>query len=545
MIATPPRRRAWLRRLLLVGLIFAGMTALAAALFSPALPERARDFDPVAFSGSDLHATVERVNAALRAQWQEAGVQPAPPVASLTVARRLALGLTGRVPSLQEIRQFEAYTDEAKLGWWLAGIFADRRHADYIAERLGRTFVGTEDGPFLIYRRRRFVSWLSDELLRNRPYDDLVREIVSAEGLWTDQPATNFITVTVQEGQKGHPDAERLAGRVTRAFLGIRLDCAQCHNHPFESWKQADFQGLAAFFGQVKEGFTGTYDSDGELELENRKTGALETIAPRVPFAAELVPATGSRRQQLAHWLTEPGNPYFARAAVNRTWALLFGKPLIEPVDDLASADPVPAVLEILAADFRTHGHDLQRLIQIIACTEAFHLDSAAPHELTEMHDVTWAAFPLTRLRPEQVVGGVLQSASVSTIDAEAPLLLRLFAAIGEREFVKRYGDTGEDEFTSRGGTIPQRLLLMNGELVGDKTKDSPFNAATRIAWLAGDDRSAVETAYLAVLTRRPSAAEAAHFEQRLNGRRGAARTRFLEDLYWTLINTTEFAWNH
>jgi hypothetical protein len=531
----------WLRHLLFVGIVFAGIGALAAAMFPPALRQRTRQVDAAVLDGE----VVQQVNAAFRAQWAEAGLQAAPAAPELAVVRRLALGLTGRVPSLQEIREFEAYAGENRQRWWLAGTFEDRRYADYMAERLARAFVGTEDGPFLVFRRRRFVSWLSDELLRNRPYDELVRELIAADGLWTDRPATNFVTVTIQQGQKNLPDRERLAGRVARAFLGVRLDCAQCHNHPFEKWKQADFQGLAAYFGQVKQGFSGIHDGEGELELENRKTGVLETIAPRVPFLAELVPLEGTRRQQLAHWVTQRGNPYFARATVNRVWALLFGRPLVEPVDDLASADPMPRVLEILAEDFSSHGYDLRRLIHIIAATEVFQLDSAAPHEITESHETAWAAFPLTRLRPEQVVGSVLQAASLGTIDAESPLVVRLLTTIGERDFVKRYGDTGEDEFGGRGGTIPQRLLLMNGDLVHDKTHESPFNAGTRIGWLAPDDRAAVRTAYLTILTRVPTAEEAAHFEQRLAGSKGNERGRRMEDIYWALINSTEFAWNH
>ena len=209
--------------------------------------------------------------------------------------------MTGRIPSLQEIRQFETrFPDGERLQWWLAGILEDRRFADYFAERLARAYVGTEDGPFLIYRRRRFVSWISDELFRNRPYDAIVRDLVTSEGLWTDQPSTNFLTVTAMQNKGNQPDAERLAGRVTRAFLGIRLDCAQCHNHPYEDWKQADFRGLAAFFGQVQTGLTGTSTTtDGRaLELENRKTGSqrVETIAPRVPFRGTLLPARTGRR---------------------------------------------------------------------------------------------------------------------------------------------------------------------------------------------------------------------------------------------------------
>jgi hypothetical protein len=150
----------------------------------------------------------------------------------------------------------------------------------------------------------------------------------------------------------------------------------------------------------------------------------------------------------------------------------------------------------------------------------------------------------MTRLRPEQVVGAILQSASVETLTADSHILVRIFKAIGENQFVERYGDMGEDEFDGRSGTIPQRLLLMNGEIVGEKTKGSFLNAVTRIAWMAPDDRAAVEAAYLAVLTRHPTAEEGAHFEARLRESKGERDAR-LEDFYWALINSTEFSWNH
>src|SRR5262249_28962175 len=159
----------------------------------------------------------------------------------------------------------------------------------------------------------------------------------------------------------------------------------------------------------------------------------------------------------------------------------------------------------ILADDLVAHGFDLRRLIRVIAATEVFRRDSAAEHEITEGHERAWAAFPLTRLRPEQAVGAALQSASVATVNAEAHILVRSLRATQQNDFVQPYGDSGEDEFDGGGGTIPQRLLLMNGGLVREKIKEGPFNASTRISWLAPDDARAVEAAYLAVLTRRPT----------------------------------------
>ncbi len=215
----------------------------------------------------------------------------------LAIIRRLSLALTGTIPSLEEIRLLEAQPEPQRIVWWLDGLLADRRSSDYLAERFARAFVGVQDGPLIIYRRRRFVAWLADELSNNRPYDQIVRQMISASGLWTDHPATNFITVTIKPDQDTGPDAEDLAVRVSRTFLGIRMDCAQCHDHPFERWKQRDFQSLAAFFGQTEQTFRGIQDDAlGKFAIENRKTGKLETVNPGVPLATDLLPATGTRR---------------------------------------------------------------------------------------------------------------------------------------------------------------------------------------------------------------------------------------------------------
>lgn len=534
----------WPRNLLFLGLVGA-LLALGASFLPPRQPAPRTGYDAAAYDDAGFRAAVAAVDASFRRTWKEKELTPAGPAADLTVMRRLALALMGTVPSLEEVRQFEHLPPDARLPWWLDTILADRRSADYLAERLARAYVGTEDGPFILYRRRRFVTWLADELANNTPYDHLVRQLIAGDGLWTDQPSTNFISVTSKPDSKNQPDPVRLAGRVTRAFLGLRLDCAECHNHPYAKWKQADFQGLAAFFGQTKVGFTGIHDGDGELELGTKRApDEKRVVAPRVPFSQNLLPEDGNRRERLAAWVTHRDSPYFARAAVNRTWALMFGRPLADPVDNLETEGFVPPALKLLADDFTAHDFDLRRLVRVIAFTEAFRLDSKAARDPTEEDEAGWAAFPLTRLRPEQVAGAALQASSVHTINAESHILTRLVRAGSENDFVKRYGDSGEDEFGGRGGTITQRLLLMNGKLIRERIKQGLFNASTRIAWLAPDDPRAVEAAYLAVLTRRPTPEESEHFEQALADT-ALGRPQRLEDLYWALINATEFSWNH
>lgn len=556
------------RHLLFLACVVGGIAALGASIVPRPEPKRPLYLRQGTEGLAAIDPTVAAVNEAFRAEWQRAGVEPASPAEPLAVARRLSLGLTGTIPSLEEIRDLERYLrasaprEEGSAAaqppqraeqWWLDRLLeskTDRRYGDYMAERLARSMVGTHLDPFILYRRRRFVMWISEELRKNRPYDELVRQIVSETGVWNDRPAANFITSTIHpDNGRQTPDCEELAGATARAFLGVRLDCAQCHDHPFQpEWKQTTFQGLAAFYGQARNSFTGIRDVTTEhyrpLDPEG-KPG--EPFTPGVPFLAELLPPAGEapERQRLAVWLTHPDNPYFSRAIVNRVWAMLFGRALVEPVDDIVAVDDLPPALDILAADFAKHDFDLRRLIRVIASTEVFQLDSAADSEVTEVHEATWAVFPLTRLRPEQVVGGLLQATHLSTIDEQSHIILQLARFDSESKFVERYGDAGQEELREQAGTIPQRLLMMNGNLVQEQIKPELLTAPQQIAMLAEDDPAAIRTAYLTVLSREPTPQELSHFCDRLANARGEERQRRLSDLYWTLINATEFSWNH
>jgi hypothetical protein len=535
----------WKRNLLFLGLVLGAAATLWANLLPPRVVRPRDTPDAPPGPGWDDGDIIARVNEAFRGEWSEQGLSAAPRAPDLAVFRRLTLALMGTVPSLEEIRAFESRPAGQRLGPQLDMMLRDRRFTDSFAERLARVFVGTEAGPFLLYRRHRFVAWLSDELMKNRPYDRLVRDLIAGQGIWTDEPEINFVSVTFDPALK-RPDPERLAARTARAFLGVRLDCAQCHDHPFQAWKRQDFQGLAAYFGQVQNSITGFRD-DGKsaYTMLDRKTGKSEPVAPRVPFLPGLLPQEGTPRARLARWVTDPANPNLSRATVNRVWALMFGRPLVEPVDDLTGVEDPPAALRLLADDFVAHGYDLKRLIRIIAGTNVFRLDSAMEPEPTEAHDAAWAVFPLTPLHPGQVVGALLQAASLETIDDDSHILVKLGIGTSVRDFIHRYGDKGEDEFDADAGTIPQRLLLMNGKIVNDKTSTGLFNAAQRIATQAPNDRAAVEIAYLTILTRRPGPGESAHFAAKLAGTKGQRRSQQIGDLCWTLINATEFSWDH
>lgn len=550
---------------------------------------------------ADEAATVAAVDALFRRQWEQASLAPAAVADELTIARRMSLALAGTIPSLAEIRELEGVPDTKRTAWWRERLLAERRTADYLAERLARPLVGIEDGPFLIFRRRRFVTWLADAVAENRPYDAIVRDLISSSGLWTDQPATNFMTAAWVVEEK-RIDASRLASCVSRAFLGTRIDCAECHDHPFDRWKQSDFRGLAAFFADTRQGATGIYDRVGDdakraagqmmikkVAVEGAVDEGETPVTPSVPFAGELLPEQGTPRARLAAWVTDARNKPLARVTVNRLWGVMFGRALVEPIDgipltdtDSTVAEDAPAldaVLELLADDFVRHGFDLRRTVRILAALEVMKLDSrtelansataqpdveAKPAAIPATTSVTtsapisaassaspspgihWNVFPLSRLRPEQLAYSIAQASSLETIDPETSPVMGFIRSVGRAEFVKRFGDAGEAEFAPAIGTIPQQLLLLNGRAVQEAVKGvNPINASWRVAALAPDDERAVDAAYLTVLTRRPTPDERRHFVARLAGTTGDPRHHAVEDLFWTLLNSTEFAWNH
>jgi hypothetical protein len=231
----------------------------------------------------------------------------------------------------------------------------------------------------------------------------------------------------------------------------------------------------------------------------------------------------------------------------------MFGKPFLadRPVDDLPDPDDPTsaeqnAVLDLLADDFRKHGRDLRRLVQVIAGSRAFRTESRASEAAdSSTGGCHWEVFPLVRLRPEQVVGSMLQASSIRTINQNSHLFTRTLRFFREKDFVEDFGDPGENELGERAGTVPQALLRMNGELQKDLTEPNPLNATTRIANSAGDPAACVEIAYLVCLTRRPTTEEAEYFTKRISETPEKKRDDAVADLIWTLFNSTEFSWNH
>lgn len=481
-----------------------------------------------------------------RDNWTDVKIQPAEFADDLQLYRRLSLVLHGTVPSLAEIREFQKDQEPQRVERWTERLLEDPRFADYFAQRFSRFLVGNDDGQFIVFRRDRFEAWLSHEIRKSTPYDQIVRSMMSDSGLWTGEPQTNFVTAAVANSNL---DVTQLTGRSVRAFLGQRIDCAQCHDHPFDHWKQKDFEGLAGYFGQVRQTVAGIEDKpQQEYYVEDRKSLQQKLISPEVPHHPEWSPSIGTRREKLAVWMTHPENRAFERAIVNRVWGLMFGRPWIEPVDGMPDPPVQADLLDLLGKDFRSHQCDLKRLIRVIAASPPFRRASAvSPGNKVDAIELSrhWALFPLSRLRPEQVIGAMLQGASVRTIDQNSHLLVRTVRFFREKDFVRDYGTIEGEELEERPGTIPQALLRMNGRLTRELGESNPLTSVGRISALSPSDIEAVNALFLACLTRFPNEDERNHFVEQLEGLKQKQRDQVLEDLYWSLVNSPEFSWNH
>ncbi|MEL7495982.1 MAG: DUF1553 domain-containing protein [Planctomycetota bacterium] len=550
-------KSTWIRDAFFIAVVAGVVLSIGYSLMSSDRIEMPENYAPNSQHRQQIEDVVARVDLAFRDMWEEADVEPAEHADPLTIARRLGLGLAGTIPSLEEIRVMESLPEEDRVYWWVTRLLQDERTGDHIAERYMRALVGVEDGPFLIFRRRRFRSWMAERFLEQEPYDKLVRQILTDEGIWTDTPSVNFYTRAVSEDNGEQPDPILLAGRTSRAFLGMRIDCLQCHDDFLgnidlgsasepRGGMQTDFHSLAAFFAQTENSVLGIRDNPerGPYMYKLLDENEESEIEAQVPFLNELDDGQGNLRGRLARWVTHEDNRPFARAAVNRMWAIMTGRALLQPVDDIPIDGPFPPAMEVLADDFVHHNFDLHRLIHVISQTRAYQLASTHRDEVTQEHVSNWAVYPMVRLRPDQAAGAIAQSTQFSTIDKTAHILTRLTKFGQENDFIQRFGDPGEDEFEDRGETVTQRLLMLNGNMISERLK-SVLSSCSLLSQLSPNAETTVETVYLATLSRRPNQDEKERFIAVVEDKFGNDRKREVLDIYWSLINSAEFRWNH
>jgi len=474
--------------------------------------------------------------------------------------RRVCLDLTGTLPPPQRVRDFLASADPRKREQVINALVASPEFVDYWTFRFADLFRVSIFGNGLSPKwMAEYWEWIRANIERNRPYDEVARERIAVEGY--KPPSRHFLPYN----QIGTP-ADAMAEEV-RVFMGRRLDCAQCHNHPYENWSQDQFWGMAAFFSRMFRMSQvvvdhpinmdlGTKDVGGNMDLLHPRTKAV--VKPALLDDSPLnVTPEGNPRKELARWMTS--HPYFAEATVNRIWGYYFARGIVDPVDDFRSTNPPthPQLLAALAADFREHGYDLRRLMKTIVSSRTYQL-SHRPNA-TNSGDVTNYSRSLARgLDAEVLLDAVADVTGIpetfSTAITEGATVGQ--APAGTRAIQLRDPDTFFSRFLelygrSNRGAVPERNNKVNLSqamhvLAGSTYVDRLSRPNSRLAKLlesGATDEKIFSEFYLAALSRPPADEEVQELKAILTKR--GDREAGLREFVWALISSREFAENH
>ena len=489
------------------------------------------------------------------------GMPPSELCDDATFLRRVTVDVAGRLPTADEAREFLASTDANKRNVWVDRLLAGTDYADYFANKWSALLRNKRDEQREMRATFGFHDWVRDAMLTNKPYDRFAREIVAASGEVAENPPVAWYR-EVKSADDQLKDTAQL-------FLGLRVQCAQCHHHPFEKWSQQDYYGFAAFFSRVgrKAG-----PNPGEETIFHRRGGAGATnpktkqlVKPvGLGAAAVELPPDEDPRLALADWMTAKDNPFFARSLVNRYWKHFLGRGLVEPEDDMRETNPAtnPELLAALARHFVQSGYDLKDLVRTICRSSVYQLASTPnPHNAVDRQ--YFSRYYPKRMTAEVLLDAVNALAGTKADFGGLPAGTRAVQLPDNSFNAANYflQVFGRPEASSaceceRSGdaSLAQSLHLINAKDVQDKLA-SAEGAAAR---LASDDKRAddakVEELYLRAFSRKPAAEELAaakaYVEKKVAGRakeqdEKAARKVAYEDLIWVLVNTKEFSFNH
>ena len=517
------------------------------------------------------------INEQIRLGWQEYGLSPSIPATDGEWCRRVHLDLIGRIPSVTELKAFHNNRSSKKRLELVTTLLHDERYTEDYARNwttiwknllIGRN-GGNENNSLI--NRSGMQKYLRDCFARNKPYDRMVYELISAEGSNTPgaenfNGAVNFLTMKLEE------DAAQATAQTAKLFLGLQVQCTQCHNHPFNNWKQAKFWEMNAFFRQTvalrrfqpgsrdiqsveltNQDFAGESGRPLEAEIYYEMRNGLLKVAYPVFVDGSRVDPSGfvsdvNRREELAKLVVQ--SPYTQEAIVNRMWAHFLGYGFTNPIDDMRP-DNVPShpdLLSYLGDELRAHSFDLKQLIQWIALSEPYSLSSRTNRSNSTDDPLSgelpkFSHFYLRQMRAEELYESLL-------IATKAHKTRGGYEAQEKgknawlRQFTVAFGTDEGDETTTFNGSIKQILMLFNGDLMRRATSNKKGAFLHTIATSDLRNAKKIERLYLAGLARQPSRRETAAANQLLVARQGDTMAA-LQDVWWAILNSNEFILNH
>ena len=522
-------------------------------------------------------AQVSEINSQIRGLWSEYSIQPSSPATEGEWCRRVYLDVLGRVPSYAELMEYLKAKSPNKRAELVNGLL----HGESFVEEYARNWTtiwtnvligrsgGTERNS--LTNREGMQKYLRDSFARNKSYDRMVEELVSATGANTPglpkfNGAVNFLSMKLDE------DATQATAVTSKVFLGLQLQCTQCHNHPFNEWKQGKFWEMNAFFRQTvalrrftpgtrdvsyveldNQDFGGEGGNPIEAELYYELRNGLLKVAYPVFVNGSEIGKSGfisdvNRRGELAKMIVQ--SPYMQEAIVNRMWGHFLGYGFTKPVDDVGPHNPPthPELLQYLGEELRSHSFDLKQLITWITLSEAYSLSSLlnssnAVDDPQLGESPKFSHYYLRQMRAEELYESLLVATQAhktkQNYEEEEKIKTEWLS-----QFTIAFGTDEGDEATTFNGTIPQALMMFNGDLIKNATSGAQGGFLHTVATSNLSAAKKIEYLYLAGLARKPSRREIAVANQLLLVRQGD-QTAALQDVWWAILNSNEFIINH
>lgn len=546
-------------------------------------------------SDDPIIAEIDRL---IRAGWSDNEVQPSDRASDGEYARRVYLDVVGHIPALDDLQSFLSDTATDKRRRLVDKLLDDPAYIKNWSNLWANILVGRANNRG---NRPGLERWLRDALYRNVAYDKFVYELIAAEGDSQQNGAVNFLAAHLNE------QAVPATAITARVFLGMQVQCTQCHNHPFNDWKQAQFWGLNAFFrgtrvagGNMRGEFELTDSASAPLVYFERRSGLQEAVGRTFVDGTLVFPAENEDeevppRVTLAKMMTDPARPYLAATEVNRVWGHFFGYGFTKPVDDMGphNAPSHPELVEYLSKEFTSAGFDVKRLIRWVAGSEAYNLTSRT-NETNRKDDPAAGQAPLfahmylKNFSAEQLYDSLIiatEAHKANRNDEAAETQRRAWL----NQFIQTFGTDENDESTTFNGTIPQALVMMNGDLIrsalsdarggflqklltendrklttpakkGAKAEAKPPAKAESKALAKGSAskkgaapvrkappalQKRIDTLFLVALARLPNEEELGRVNEVYQAGGISDTITGMQDLFWAILNSNEFIINH
>jgi len=538
--------------LVAIGLAGAGFSSLTSA--EPTKPA-AETAAPQVDDSADVLRLAAKIDEAVSRRWKADKAVAAPGVDDAAFMRRVSLDIAGRIPPVADLHEFLDDTAPDKRHKLVERLLESPAYVTHFAKVWRSVMLPEADSNLEIrFLVPGFEAWLRKQLTSNTGFDALVREILTVPvdpRLATNpfQPQTDVTPVGFYQAKQLKP--ENLAAGTARMFLGVRIECAQCHDHPFDDWKREQFWGYAAFFAGVERdqgGEKGAVDAIREMfgGRELMIPGTEKKVAPTYLDGAQpKLKFRDSPRSILADWMISGNNSYFARATVNRLWGHFFGVGIVNPVDDFTAANPPshPELLDLLASEFAAHHFDLKFVIRAITASRTYQLTSRQTDKSQE-NPRLFARMALKGLSAEQIFDSIAQATGF-----HEPFANRgpqgMMNATPREEFVRMF-ENSSDSTIEQQTTILQALSMMNGQFVTEATgleKSATLAAVAEFPLMSTADR--IEALYLAALSRPPRTDERERLVKYVDaGGPAQDPKKALSDVFWALLNSSEFLFN-